>query len=422
MTSALVIRSPGPAAPALETDLEAAGIHVLGAAECDKLVQQALLCNPDLLVGWDSLPGAGLFDAIERLRALKPLPLLWFTNDAGVEAMERALAVGVQAWVVQGYAPQRLRPLVQLTLARFRHEQTLQRAHDELSRRFEERKLVDQAKAVLMRSRQIPEHEAFQLLRGAAMQSKQRLGQLSQQVVSAARDAEAVNRAGQLRMLSQRTVLLYGLQAAGDAEAAVALQATAARVEQNLELLARSLSAPTFGDLLDAVRRAWAGVEPLLHGAARVGALPALDAACEHLLGAADRLTGSLDATSPMPTLNVVNLAGRQRMLSQRLAKAALLARLLPPVATAAAQAQAAETVQAFERALARLQQAPLGSAEIRVALGVATCEWQRMRQAADAVDTEAGRQALAQTSESLLALFDELTERYEHSAQMLFG
>ena len=89
------------------------------------------------------------------------------------------------------------------------------------------------------------------------MHTKQRIGQVSQEVINSARYGEAINRAGQLRMLSQRLVKLYALQCcpARLPEVAGLLADSVGAVEANLAMLARSLSRPTFGDLVDAVAR-----------------------------------------------------------------------------------------------------------------------------------------------------------------------
>src|SRR5205085_5482052 len=104
----------------------------------------------------------------------------------------RGLDAGIDVYVVNGYAPQRLRPLIHLAKVRFAHEQRLRAELAEATHRYEERKLVDRAKGILMRARQLSEDDAFRLLRTASMQSNQRVGQVSQQLIAAASGAEAV--------------------------------------------------------------------------------------------------------------------------------------------------------------------------------------------------------------------------------------
>ena len=422
MTSVLLVHGADPQAPDLSADLRAAGIHVLGAVACDKLVQEAVRHGPDLLVVWAVPADDALFRALAMLRDTQPLPVLAFAQDPGVEALQRALEADVHAWVVQGYAPQRLRPLVQLALARFKRERAQREAMEELTQRFEERKVVDRAKGILMFARRIPEDDAFRLLRDAAMHSKQRVGQVAQQLVDAAQQAARVNRAGQLRMLSQRLVKLYALAVSGDAAATAELRATSAQVDDRIERLGQTLSRPTFGDLLDATLQSWSGLHVALGKAPERARLGEVDAAAEQLLESAERLTHALEVASPLAALEVVNRAGRQRMLSQRLAKQALLAALGDAPLADRAAAAAVETIAAFEATLRHLDAAPLGTPAQRSSLAAAAAEWQRMlagvRDAADAP----GRQTLAAASDALLARFEQLTVEYGRMAQQLFG
>ncbi|HSV69099.1 MAG TPA: type IV pili methyl-accepting chemotaxis transducer N-terminal domain-containing protein [Methylibium sp.] len=424
MISVLLYPGADPQAPDLCADLRAAGIHVLGAVACDKLVQEAVRQSPDLLVCWAQPADEALFRALELLHATQPAPVLAFAQDGGVETMERALDAGVQAWVVQGYAPARLRPLIQLAQARFRRERGLREALDELGHRFEERKLVDRAKGLLMLARQVPEDEAFRLLRSSAMQAKLRIGQFAQQLIDAAQEAAGVNRAGQLRMLSQRLVQLFALRAAGcDAEAALARQQRAvAQLDERIEQLGKLLSKATFGDLLDGVLGAWAALRAALDETPRVERLLPLDARAEALLQAADTLTAALEQAGAAPSLRIINLAGRQRMLSQRLAKEALFAVLLPEPAAGLARDAAAATAAEVDAALATLQAAPLAGPELRAALDEALADWPVLLAAAARAGSTEGRLRLAGASEQALERFERLTGQVERSLQRPIG
>jgi AmiR/NasT family two-component response regulator len=410
-------------APDLAADLEALGIAVAGRSDARGLLRDSVRLGVDAVVAWDACPAAELLGALDTLQQHAALPVLLFTSDADAQTLAAALSAGVHAYVVNGYAPQRLRCLLQLASTRHARETAQRRAHAELNERFEERKLVDRAKGILMRARQTDEDEAFRTLRAAAMQEQQRVGQIARRVIVAARDAEVVNRAGQLRMLSQRLVKLYALVVAGDAGVATAVELDAGvqQAAERLVQLGRTLSRPTFGDLLDATQRAWEQLLATLQARPETSRLGAVDAAAERLLESAERLTRALEVASPLAALEVVNRAGRQRMLSQRLAKQALLAALGPEPLAAAAAAAALETIAAFEATLRHLSAAPLVSPDLRASLAAAADDWQQMlagvRNAADA----AGRRSLATASDALLARFEQLTAEYGRIAQSLF-
>lgn len=420
MTSCLVFTSSASDAPALSADLESAGIHIIGAVQRNMLVQETIRLAPDVVVGRDPSPDAELFDAAALLLATAPRPLLLFTGDPDADKMTRALECGIHAYVVNGYAPQRLRPLIHLAQARFAHEQRLREQLADVSGRFEERKLVDRAKGILMRARQVSEEEAFRVLRAASMHSNLRVGQVSRQVIAAAGFAESINRAGQIRMLSQRLLKLHALSALSVSSAAI--DESSARVEANLAMLGKSLSKATYGDLIDAATAPWSSLKPLLERRADAALLEQADALAERMLQNADRLVSTLETTGAASSLHVINVAARQRMLSQRVAKASLLAALLKGEAAARAAAQAREAAQAFEAGLAFLNTAPLTTREIRESLDQAGAVWTQMQESLARIGAGDGPRALAQASESLLALFEQLTERYERSMQVLIG
>lgn len=422
VTSVLLLHTPDPGAPDLAGDFEVAGFTVRGQGDCAHLVRETLRAAPDVLVCWAPRPPPELLQAIATLQAQQATPVLVFTQDTGVETLQHALQAGVHAWVVQGYAPQRLRPLVHLAQVRAAHERQQRARLAELADKLEERKWVDQAKGILMRSRQVSEEEAFQLLRTASMQANRKVGQLSRQVIDAARTAQAINRAGQQRMLSQRLVKLYALACAKTESAAVAalMRESVQRVEDNLAALEEELSAATYGDLLAAARAGWQAMRPLLQAQPQAARLAQLDTLAEAVLAQAHALVLALESCGLAAQVGVINLSGRQRMLSQRMAKLALLR--AAGGGHGAPDRAMEETAQAFEDGMARLEAAPLSTPEIRQMLERGRSAWRELRTATAQAGQPAGRTRLAGASEELLELFDRLTEAYQHSIQVLIG
>jgi AmiR/NasT family two-component response regulator len=423
MTSALVHLNAPQGAHTLLADLEAVGIRLLAPpVERSKLVQEAVLHAPDVFVMYDPLPDDSLFKALQALLETAPCPVVLFTNDNDADRLDLALACGVQAYVVNGYGQHRLRPLLQLAQAVFKRDQALRDELQDLRNRLDERKIVERAKGVLMHARQVSDDDAFQMLRTASMHTNQRLGQVSQHIVHSARFAEGVNRAGQLRMLSQRLVKLYLLQLAGvqPAQFAEAQLQSAQRIDGNMAFLGKSLSQPTFGDLLAQVGQSWRQLKSGLHAEQRASQMLQVDGQAEQLLLHAERLTGVLESAGAVAPLHVLNVAGRQRMLSQRFAKLALLAMLGDRATQQRAQAGMAEACDTFERALNYLNDIPLSSPEIRAKLVTAGEQWRQLQ--AGAADMPRGLEAVALASEGLLDVFEGLSDLYEHSMQMLMG
>jgi len=416
MLSAVISTSGGPGAPALADDLGAVGIKVLATTDCIDLVQCSIQYAPDLVIVYDIKPGPALFESTSLIAATSPRPVVVFTPDPDVGNMALALRSGVHAYVVNGYAATRLRSVIHMAQARFQHDQAVRQKLAGLNQRFAERTLVDRAKGILMGARQVREDEAYRALRSAAMHTKQRIGQVSQEVIDSARYGEAVNRAGQLRMLSQRIVKLYALTCCGVdlADTADLFAASLGAIEANLAALARSLSQPTFGDLLDAVARPWSRLRGALKDPASVARLPEIDAMAEQLLHHAEQLTANLEVAAFATALHVINVSGRQRMLSQRVAKEALVATLTgapPPGAGTRAELVAG---------LATLAALPLTNTEIAAELAQATLCWEALEAALPQAATPAGQRRIAGLSESLLTHFDRLTDQLERGMQAM--
>lgn len=431
MTSALVFLEGSASPQPLVNDLEACGVQVLAVLDAgSKLVQGVVRHAPDLVIGEVPQSGDALFETTQTLASVAPCPVIVFTHDGDAARIERAVASGIHVWVVNGYSAQRLRPLIQLAQARFRREQALLDELKDVTSRFEERKAVERAKGILMSARQVSDDAAFEILRTASMHSNQRLGQVAQHIIQSAHFAEGVNRAGQLRMLSQRLVKHWLLRLAGvQAARHLTLQTESAqRIDANLALLGKNLSQPTFGDLLDRVVATWKALKKALKAEPAQDQVGPINALAEQLLQDAERLTASLESAGSVSPLRMLNMAGRQRMLSQRFAKLALLGALETGEPLQQRRAEMEAVRQGFEQGLAYLQGLPLSTPDIRRTLEDAAEGWQALLAGADHVHRPAGRdrllrlEGLAAASESLLDNFETLSAQYERSMQMLMG
>ena len=371
---------------------------------------------------FEGMPGSAFFDSVAAIGAVAPRPVVVFTTDPDAEKIALAIRSGIHAYVVNGYRQDRLRSVLHLAQARFRHERALHGQLTDVNQRFAERKLVDRARGILMGARQLREEEAYRALRRAAMDGKQRIGQVAQRVIDAARYGEAVNRAGQLRMLSQRVAKLYALNGVRIAPSTTGtlLASSAAQVEANFASLSRILSRPTFGDLLDAVDKPWRRLTQLIEAPYSAPGLLQVDRQAGQMLLRAEQLTANLEIAGLASALHVINVAGRQRMLSQRLAKEALVSALAEAPASVAAEAAMQGTAKELEAGLAYLDALPLSNAGITHLLHDAARVWAELRSAIAQAGGRHGQERIAAVSEALLDLFERLTDHIERGMQSL--
>lgn len=370
------------------------------------LVQDARKLKAEALLLWLT-DAAEVADWLRPLAHLsEPLPVVAIVPGASPEDQRRGFDLGVQFWLeTASELPAALR-WAQWQFQRIREAQA----------RMEDRQWTERAKGLLMHACALDEPAAHGLLRDTAMQARLRLPELARSVVQAAKLAEGVNLAGQQRMLSQRIVKLMAQRAAAiESKRAKVLQdESAARVEANLARLAQLRPASE----LASVNSAWAGLKPLLSGKPSADSLRQADAAAQALLEHSEHLTQTIEAAGASKPLHLVNVCGRQRMLSQRLAKQALLADLL----TGFAAGDIAAQLEAFTAGLTELEAAPLSSPAIRTRLAEAHEEWLRLLRSLRETSGPEAASGMARSSEVLLGHFDQLTTQYQQSLQLILA
>lgn len=92
----------------------------------------------------------------------------------------------MSAYVVAGLAPERIRPILDVAMARFEHEQGLRRELADARGQLQDRKVIDRAKNLLMRRQNLNETDAYARLRKAAMDKSLKLAEVAQRMLDAA--------------------------------------------------------------------------------------------------------------------------------------------------------------------------------------------------------------------------------------------
>lgn len=110
-------------------------------------------------------------------------PIVLFTNDDDTTHVGAAIAAGVTAYVVAGLAPERVKPVLEVAMARFHHEEGLRRELANARTELSDRKLIDRAKGLLISRHGLTEEEAYARLRRTAMDKGLKLADVAQRLI-----------------------------------------------------------------------------------------------------------------------------------------------------------------------------------------------------------------------------------------------
>jgi response regulator NasT len=118
-------------------------------------------------------------------RAVKR-PIAMFVDRADTASIEAAVDAGVSAYIVDGLRKERVKPILQMAISRFNAFSRMARELEEARGELENRKLIERAKGILMKSRSLSEDEAYALLRKTAMNQNRKLADVAMSLVTAA--------------------------------------------------------------------------------------------------------------------------------------------------------------------------------------------------------------------------------------------
>lgn len=183
----LVIDENTLRASVIEAGLREAGhTHVTVLNEVYGAARRIEEFQPDVIVIDLESPNRDMLEAMFQLSRSVKRPIAMFVDRSDQNAIERAVNAGVSAYVVDGLRQERVKPILDMAISRFNAFSRMQRELEEAKSELEGRKLVDRAKAILMKSRGLSEDEAYKLLRKTAMNQNRKIAEIAQSLITAA--------------------------------------------------------------------------------------------------------------------------------------------------------------------------------------------------------------------------------------------
>jgi two-component system, response regulator / RNA-binding antiterminator len=182
----LIIDENAMRAAILEDGLcEAGEVVIHHVRDTYRLLPRIAAINPDVILIDLENPSRDTLEQMFQVSRWAKRPIAMFVDKSDSETVRAAIDAGVSAYVVDGLRRERVKSILDVTISRFH---AFNRLHSELSEAksmLEERKVVERAKAILMKQRGLSEDRAYALLRRTAMDQNRKIADLARSLVSA---------------------------------------------------------------------------------------------------------------------------------------------------------------------------------------------------------------------------------------------
>jgi two-component system, response regulator / RNA-binding antiterminator len=183
----LVIDENAVRAAILEDGLNEAGevvVHHIN--DMSSLLPRIAAINPDVILIDLENPSRDTLEQMFQVSRWAKRPIAMFVDKSDSDTVQAAIDAGVSAYVVDGLRKERIKSILDVTISRFHAFDRLQSELNQAKFALEERKIIEQAKSLLMKQRRLSEPDAYALLRRTAMNENRKIADLARSLLTAA--------------------------------------------------------------------------------------------------------------------------------------------------------------------------------------------------------------------------------------------
>ncbi len=183
---AVIDKNPLRAAVLEDGLREARHVSVVRIDDTAGLLDRLRELDPDVILIDLESPSRDVLEQMFEVSRTVARPIAMFVDHSDTAMIEAAIDAGVSAYIVDGLRKERIKAILDTTISRFN---AFAKLKDELARtksQLEDRKIIDRAKALVMRARSVSEDEAYALMRKAAMNENKKIVDIARSIITAA--------------------------------------------------------------------------------------------------------------------------------------------------------------------------------------------------------------------------------------------
>ena len=183
---AIVDENPIRAAILQDGLREAGFTQVVHIAETNNLLARIHAVDPEVILIDLENPNRDVLEQMFQVSRVVKRPIAMFVDSSDSASIQASVDAGVASYIVDGLKKERIKYILDLTISRFNAFAKLQDELDRAKTALEDRKVIDRAKGILMKAKNLTEENAYALLRKTAMNEKKKVAEIAQSVVTAA--------------------------------------------------------------------------------------------------------------------------------------------------------------------------------------------------------------------------------------------
>jgi two-component system, response regulator / RNA-binding antiterminator len=171
----------------LEDGLREAGYtQVVRIAETANLLSRVYAIDPDVILIDLENPSRDVLEQMFQVSRVVKRPIAMFVDQSDSASIQASVDAGVSAYIVDGLKKERMKHILDLCISRFNAFSRLQNELDKTKTALEERKVIDRAKGILMKAKDLTEEQAYARMRKTAMNENKKIVEIAQSIITAA--------------------------------------------------------------------------------------------------------------------------------------------------------------------------------------------------------------------------------------------
>jgi response regulator NasT len=171
----------------LEEGLREAGfMAVERLSDMNNLLMRIHAIDPDVILIDLENPSRDTLEQMFQVSRIVRRPVAMFVDQSDTASIQASVDAGVSAYIVDGLKKERIKSILDLCVSRFNAFSKLQNELERAKTDLEDRKTLDRAKGILMKSKGLTEDEAYRLMRSAAMREKKKIADIAAAIITAA--------------------------------------------------------------------------------------------------------------------------------------------------------------------------------------------------------------------------------------------